>query len=72
MMVIEDDNYKVDVEDNTVHHNNDEDYGVMTTINIMMIIVRCMYLPTYLILIYQETIELTQHLIHQIPSLYLI
>ncbi len=72
MMVIEDDNDKVDVEDNTVNHNNDEDYGVMTTINIMMIIVRSMYLPTYLILIYQETIEITQHLIHQIPSLYLI
>ncbi len=72
MMVIEDDNDKVDVEDDTVNHNNDEDYGVMMTINIMMIIVRSMYLPTYLILIYQETIEITQHLIHQIPSLYLI
>ena len=34
MMVIEDDNDKVDVEDDTVNHNNDEDYGVMTTKNI--------------------------------------
>jgi hypothetical protein len=38
MMVIEDDNDNVNVCDDTINQNNDEDYGVMTTINIMMIL----------------------------------